>query len=86
MEIALNTLLVTFFIQLKVNGKRGKEPATTTSFPCTLITPQWLAIALSPRLPYIYSVYMCPYQYLRLTYIVQMSHRLNNRHDTAGHT
>lgn len=28
----------------------------------------------------------CPYQYLRLTHMLQMCHRLNNPHDTAGHT
>lgn len=38
--------------------------------------PQWLAISLSPRLPYMTT---CPYQYLRPTYIiVQMCHRLNS--------
>lgn len=36
--------------------------------------PQWLAISLSPRLPYTTT---CPYQYLGLTYLVQMCHRLN---------
>ena len=45
--------------------------------------PQWPAISPSPRLPYIT---MCPYQYLRLPNRLQMCHRLNNRHDTAGHT
>lgn len=44
---------------------------------------RWLAISLSPFLPYIA---MCPYQYLGPTYTVQMCHRLNSPHDTAGHT
>lgn len=84
MEIALNTLLVTFLVQLKVNGKCGKEPAMATSSSCTLITLHLNGqLFPPPQLPYIT---IRPYQYFRLTYMFQMCHRLNNPHDTAGHT
>lgn len=49
MEIELNTLLVTFFIQYKVNGKCGSEPVTARSTPLhfNYTVSQWLA-SMSP--------------------------------------
>lgn len=65
MEIALNTLLVTFLIQLKVNGKCGREPATARSTPLhfNYTVSRWLA-SMSPHLLYV-TMHSC--QYLRST-------------------